>query len=196
MLILQHSLITLAQPTGARVSARNTTLPDFCFVAAKCCALADPAYALRFCYVEFENVAAPNDAVTLPTVDPTNPAHGRAYYAGLGGSSVRDYLRVPLVAAPILQNSSELAPYFAGRPGAGHVALLMSQTAGTTGVGGRPFNHTVNSKVFGVAIVAAPVPSDPTQDVVVLRAYYAAQYQQLKLAAGQIAITIETPFGL
>lgn len=196
MLKLEHSLISLTQPDGRQVRTRNTTLPDFCFVAARCCALADPAYALRFCYVEFENVASPSTAVTLPSVDPTNPAHARPYYAGLAGSSVRDYLRVPLVAAPVLQNTPELATYFAARPGAGHIALLTSQTSGAVGVGGRAFSHTANSKVFGVAVVAAPVPQDPTQDVVVLRAYYAAPQQQLKLAAGQIAITIETPFGL
>lgn len=196
MLTLEHSRIRLEQPDGRAVYTRNTTLADFCFVAARACALADPTYALRYCYVEFENVAAPNDAVVLPSVSATNPAHGRPYYAGLGGSSVRDYLRIPLVAAPILQNTPELAAYFASRPGAGHVALLSAQTAGTAGVGGRVFSHAVNSKVFGVAVVAAPAPQDPTQDVVVLRAYYAAEFQQLKLSTGQIAVTIETPFGL
>jgi len=193
---LEHSLIRLTQPDGRSVITRNTTLADFCFAAARCCALRDQNYALRYCYVEYENVASPSTPVVVPSVTATNPDHARPYYDGLALSASKDYLRVPLTAAPTLAAAPSFAAYFSQRPGDGNIALLQAQTAGTAGVYGRAFSDTANSRVYGIAIAAAPVPQDPTRDIVVLRAYYAAGQQQLKLASGQIAISVETPFGL
>ena len=61
-------------------------------------------------------------------------------------------------------------------------------------MGGRAFKDTVNYKIYGLAIVAAPVPSDYTRDLVYARAYFDTTDQLVKLANSQISTTYEIEF--
>jgi hypothetical protein len=61
-------------------------------------------------------------------------------------------------------------------------------------VHGRPFSDGVHSKVFGVALAAAPVATDPSQDVLFSRSYYQPQDQVPKVPSGQIGVQYPMTF--
>jgi hypothetical protein len=62
-------------------------------------------------------------------------------------------------------------------------------------VHGRLFSASANSKVCGVALVAAPVFGDRTQDVIFARTYYDTSQQVIKPPSAQIGIGWDIIFG-
>lgn len=143
-----------------------------------------PNYAINAMYLEYENVADPDDVVTAPSfaID-----EGQDYYESLSSSGSRDFLRVALWGEPTLSINVGDEAYFA--EGEGNKLTFKAESSGTAGVHGKPFSAGVNSKVFGVALVATPVFADRTQDVVYSRAYYAADKQIVKSPSQQIGAT-------
>jgi hypothetical protein len=138
------------------------------------------SWRLGAVYLEYENNGGV--AVSAPAFDRSG---GRDYYDGLGLSATRDYLRVPLTAQTFESSDDDLYP-------GGNLLTVFAQTAGVEGVNGKTFSHTVQSRVFGGALVATPEFSDPTQDVVFSRFYYdVASNQLVKLAGSQIGLTWE-----
>lgn len=119
----------------------------------------DLDWAIGAMYFEFENTAG---APTVPT-----PARGEniSYYlSDLALEASKDYVRVPLVV-PAGIGSSDSAKYD------GNQATFFAITSGVQGVHGKTFDHTVDSKVYGVALAATPEPEQYTQDRLFSRSY-------------------------
>ena len=135
-------------------------------------------YGVGGMYIEYENVGTPGDPVTAPVFG-RDADEGVDYYNGLAGSSDRDYLRVPLVAAT-MDSTDEVKFPKGNRP------VFFAQTTGVVGVHGKPFSDADNSVVFGGALVAFVDEDDPTRDLVLSRFYVSAQKQQPKLSTSQV----------
>jgi hypothetical protein len=147
-----------------------------------------PDYSISALYVEFVNQANPATPVSAP-------AAGRdtsiSYYNNLTGNN--DFLRVPLSLEPALgvsQGYDENLP----ENQKGNQLTFFVQTSGTTGVHGKAFSHSVNSKVFAAALVATPVFSDRTKDVIFARTVFSTENQVTKEASSQIGITWDIAF--
>ena len=169
-----------------------TLLASWGYAAAKALGDGGLQWRARKVYIEFENVVSPSNPVSVPAVAALDETHGAAYYAGLSSSATRDYLRVDLLAAPLLGVADGYEGYFPD--GHGNVLRLFAQTAGVVGFHGRTFSDAANSKVCGVALVVAPAELDQTQDVVIMRSYYSTGEQILKLPNSQIGVSLEIPF--
>jgi hypothetical protein len=141
-------------------------------------------------YIEFSNVTDPADAVSLPSF---TRDEGLSYYTGLSGSSTNDYLRVPLIGQPTISIETGFESYFTEGVD-GNLLTFFAQSAGGTGVHSKTFANGSNSKIFGAALVAAPVNADPTKDIVFSRAYFASADQTVKQTSSQVGITWELPF--
>ena len=111
-------------------------------------------------YLEFQQLANPGDTVPPPAF---GRADGIAYYNGLSGSPNTDFLRVPLTVPPAFSAS--------GADYDNNEVTLNALSEGTAGFFGKLFSDSVNSAVYGAALVAAPDPSDQSQDVVFSRVY-------------------------
>ena len=182
------------QETGKRellFEKPNLTMVYWGMIAAKCIGQGLTAYRLGAIYFEFENVASPGDAVSVPTYDEYD---GVEYYTGLSSSPSQDFIRARLVGTPSLDIATGYEAYFS--EGDGNSVSVYSQTLGTTGVHGKTFSNAVNSKVFGVALAATPVIADPTRDLIYARMYFEVADQVLKTASKQIGITWNVPFVL
>jgi hypothetical protein len=129
-------------------------------------------YRLAVIYVEFENNGGAS--VTPPAYGDEDPA---GYYAGLGGDPNRDYLRIVEVFHSITSTDEAAHPL-------GDVLTLLAITAGSTGVHGKPFGSASQSRVYGGAVAAAPVPADPARDVFWSRAYFSNPVEQLSVPSG------------
>jgi hypothetical protein len=134
-------------------------------------------------YIEFENVASPGDAVTIPTFA---RGAGTEYYDDLQSSGTRDFLRVPLTQDPLVGVAGDGDEYTK--------LTFFAQTQGVEGVTGKTYSPGVNSKVFGAALVATPLFADRTQDIVVARSYFPADEQVLKDASSQVGVTWDITF--
>jgi hypothetical protein len=148
-------------------------------------------YSIAGMYIEYENVADPDDPVSIPTY---GREEGLEYYADLLGSGVRDYIRVPLRMEPALSIAAGYESYFTAGDN-GNQLTFFALSTGATGVHGKTFSSAVNSKIFGFALVAMPVPGDRTQDVIVARTYLDEADQQVKEASAQAGVTWEVIFG-
>jgi hypothetical protein len=149
-----------------------------------------PSYHISAMYVEFENVANPGDPVTVSVF---GRELGIAYFDELLYSPVQDFLRVPLRLEPALGISTGYEEFFT--PGVnGNQLTFFAQTAGLSGVHGKVFSHTVNSKIYAVTLVATPVFSDRTRDVVFARTVFEEEHQVTKEASSQIGITWDIAF--
>jgi hypothetical protein len=141
-------------------------------------------------YIEYENVASPGDAVTIP-------AFGRDadldYYNDLSGSSTKDFIRASFRGQPELGIASGAEAYFEEGV-SGNKLTVFSQTAGTEGVHGKTFSDSVNSKVYGAALAAFPVFDDRTRDVLFARTYFDTADQTLKEASTQVGVSWEISF--
>lgn len=137
----------------------------------------NPAYKISGMYIEFENTAM------IPSTPSYTRSEGVEYYENLSLSATKDFLRVPLLASP----SKALASGYSNINF--NQLTFLSQTAGTQGVHGKTFSDSVNSKVYGLALVATPVWSDRTQDVIFARKYYETANQILKQASSQIGVS-------
>lgn len=146
-------------------------------------------YRLAGFYVEFENVADPDDVVAVPSF---GADEGIEYYQTLAGA--RDYLRIGLVTTPTLDIVTGYGDYFdRNDPEQGNRLTLFGQTEGFLGVNGVEFSAAANSKVCGVALVAIPNPDDRSQDRIFARGYYPTDRQLLKQASSQIGISWRQP---
>lgn len=179
----------LVHPIGSK---QNQIQVSWGHIAAMAIGLGRREYRVSGLYIEYENVVDPEDAITAPTYAATE---GLEYYNDLALSSTRDYLRVPLIQAPMLGIETGYQDYFVdGESGNKLTFFAMSQ--GTTGVHGKAFSDSANSKVFGAALVAIPTFQDATKDVILARAYYDVADQTLKLASSQVGIAWDVTFGL
>lgn len=188
---LWHALGDVRQSLA---NTHNQALAWWGYAAAKALGDGGMEYRIRKVYLEFMNVASSGDLVPLPTVDPMDPAHGADYYAGLAASPSRDYLRVNLLTTPMISAESGFETYFPA--GQGNLLSLYTQAADSVGQHGKPFNASSRSKVYGTALVVSPVDNDPTQDIVVARAYFTGSEQQLKVTGLQLGVSWEVPFVL
>jgi hypothetical protein len=141
-------------------------------------------YKINAVYIEYENVAAGADPVSIPSFDRTE---GREYFSGLSGP--RDYLRVPLLSSPQLAVADGYSDYFTGTGTDFNQLTFLAQTTGTSGSRGTAFGDSVNSKVAGLALVSTPDWSDATKDLIFGRAYFAQSKQVLKQSAHQIGVS-------
>lgn len=137
----------------------------------------NPAYKISAMYIEFENTAL------VPTTPSYNRDEGTEYYEGLSLSASRDFLRVPLLAAP----SKSLAPNYFNINF--NQLNFLAQTSGVQGVHGKTFSDSVSSKVCGLALVAAPIWSDRTNDLIFARKYYSSGSMVTKQASSQIGVS-------
>ena len=176
--------------TPATSVTLNTVLYEWGFIAAKTIGHGDPTYRINTMYIEFSNVTDPADAVSLPSF---TRDEGLSYYTGLSGSSTNDYLRVPLIGQPTISIESGFESYFTEGVD-GNLLTFFAQSAGGTGVHSKTFANSSNSKIFGAALVAAPVNADATKDIVFSRAYFASADQTVKQTSSQVGITWELPF--
>lgn len=152
---------------------------------------ARPDYSVSAMYVEFENVADPENAIAVATEFERDL--GVQYYNDMLASATRDFLRVPLRMEPNLSISAAYAEYFtAGETG--NQLTFFAQTAGAQGVHGKTFSHSVNSKTFAAALVATPDFSDRTKDVIFARTVFDINDQVTKEASSQIGITWDVAF--
>lgn len=152
--------------------------------AARLMATGDIAYKISAMYIEFENVADGDDVVTAPTYARTE---GQEYYENLILLPDRDFLRVPLLLPAAVSVEPGYEDHLPANEG--NLLTFYTQSSGVVGYHGRTFSHTVNSKIFGAALVVTPDNADPTKDIVVARTYLNSEDQVLKVAARQVGMT-------
>lgn len=150
-----------------------------------------PSYHISAMYIEFENQADPELAVTVET--PLPRERGIGYYNALMDSGTRDFLRIPLSLEPATAVSAGFEANLPIDQQANQLTFFV-QTTGTTGVHGKTFGHVVNSKVYSAALIAAPDMGDRTKDVVFACTNFASGNQVTKEASSQIGITWDVAF--
>lgn len=179
-----------AQPLGNQPNQIQYT---WGFIAANCFGRRRqpdrPDYSISALYIEYENQENPENTVSVASSFLRDV--GLPYYNALAGN--RDFLRIPITIEPTISVS---AGYESKLPvsQAGNKLTFFAQTAGVVGALGRPFSHTVNSKVFAAALVAAPVFGDRTKDVIFARTVFSTANQITKEASSQIGITWDIAF--
>lgn len=164
---------------------KNMLLNDSACIFAKLLSgqLDGKQYKIGGMYMTYENNGGA--AVSVPTVA---RADGIDYYNSLSGHATRDYLRVPLIAA--VTSNSDSDTYSTD-----NTVTYYAQSTGTTGVHGKPFNDTVDSRIFEVALVAFPVFADATQDLVLARLTFPSAEQIVKILNSQISCAWEQIYG-
>lgn len=149
-----------------------------------------PDYHISGMYIEYENQTDPSIPISVSTFE---RSLGLPYYNSLAVSDTRDYLRVPLRLEPTLTIATGFSEYFTeGQDG--NQLTFFAQTSGTAGVNGKSFGASVNSKVYSAALVATPVFSDRTQDVIFARTFFDVGDQTTKEPSSQIGITWDISF--
>lgn len=189
----RYSIFLVDPETGERFKrfeADNDFMVSWGYAACQLFGYGNPNYRINAVYLEFKNVASPGQLVTVPSFSDTD---GLSYYQGLTGGS--DYLRVPLQINPQIAVAPGYNNYF--EPGQGNQLNIYCQSTGSVGVNGTPFSSSANSTIYGVATVACPVLSDPTQDVLISRGYFPTSptnQQLLKPTNMQIGVGWEMQF--
>jgi hypothetical protein len=168
----------------------NARMASSGLIAARCLGFGDMAYKIAVAYMEFANLSDPTTTVSTPS---PNKGDSLSYYTGLSSSPNADYLRLPLRVSPALGVFAGNEAYFPN--GGGDLLSFFIQSAGNVGMNGKPFGPAHNSKVYGVALVATPVPNDATQDILYSRAYYGASDQLIVPANGQVGAPYIVPMG-
>jgi hypothetical protein len=170
-------------------SSWNDLTYKWAHLVIKSLAQGDTDYKLTTMYMEFENVGAPSTLATVPVIGRSEQLE---YYDALGVS--KDFLRVSLVSTPSISIAAGFESFF--EAGEGNVATFFAQSAGSVGILGRTFSDSVNSKVYGSALVATPGGTDRTEDIIFARSYYDGTIvpQQLKAPNTQIGISWTVPF--
>ena len=157
----------------------NLVLYQWATITSQLLAVGSSNYRIAGMYLEFENVASPSTTVTPPSFDRTRDI---TYYDDLVASSTRDYLRVPMTAAPIGSEGTDLS---------NNQIVFFARSSGTQGVHGKTFSDSVNSKIFGASLVAFVDNNDSTQDLLFSSFYFDTADQQIKLATSQVGIEWE-----
>lgn len=168
----------------------NSWMYTWGFITAKCLCQQNASYTLNCVYFEYQNVANPTNVVAIPSFSLKDD---RSYFENLASSPDRDYLRVPVRTLSDIDIAAGYEAFFAA--GQGNQAWVYAQTEGAVGMTGKPFNDSVNSKIYGVTLVAAPVFADRTQDVLFARSYFTGGQQQVKAPNGQFSIRYPLVFG-
>ena len=150
-------------------------------------------YNISAVYIEFENQTDPEEEIS---VAPFSRDLGINYYNALVDSPNRDFLRIPLIIEPA---GGVSAGYEANLPTEQQLNKLtfFVQTVGTQGVHGKAFSHNAEggtSKVYAAALVAAPLYSDRTKDVIFARTMFIPSNQVTKEASSQIGLTWDIAF--
>jgi hypothetical protein len=166
---------------------RNNLMVTYGMAAAMLFGFGDSSYRINRFYVEYENVGNPNDVVSVPAYDVWDT---RSYYEDL--AAPRDYLRIPVLGSPTLSIAAGYEDYFSEDQG--NKLTFVGMTSGSSGMNGLDFSDSVNSKVFGLALVASPDSGDRTKDVIVTRGYYSTGQQKVKASSGQIGVSWELIF--
>lgn len=175
----------LTVASASRVSVvQNQIQYGWGAAAAKLLATGNTAYKISAMYVEFENVVDGEDVVTPPTY---TRSEGREYYENLSLLPDRDFLRVSLLLPAAVSVEAGYEDYIPDNEG--NLLTFYTQSQGSFGYHGRAFNHSVNSKIFGAALVVTPDADDPTADIIVARTYLNSGDQVLKVAASQVGLT-------
>jgi len=133
-------------------------------------------------YIEFDNSGSAVDPIPVFDLD-----EGLSYYNNLSSATDRDYLRVPLFATSEDTSSSIYYPN-------NNIAIFSAQTSGSVGVHGKSFSDTVNSNVYGGALVIFEDEDDPSQDVVFSRFYLSSSKQIPKIANSSITLIWKETF--
>lgn len=157
----------------------NTVLYQWATITAKLLTAGQANYRIAGMYLEFENVASPGDAVSVPTFNRTRTVE---YYDDLAGSANKDYLRVPLTASQLLSNGEGLDQ---------NQMVFFARSSGIAGVHGKSFSDATNSVIFGASLVAFVDSNDATQDLLFSSFYFDVADQQPKLATSQVGIEWE-----
>lgn len=166
----------------------NLLLYSWGFIAAKCIGQGDTDYKVNAAYLEYANVAAPGDPVSIPS---TARDDDLSYYDSLPAD--RDFLRVSLTGTPAIDIATGFESYFIGGVSGNRVTFVL-QSTGTIGVLGTPFSDVNNSKACGIALVATPEVSDRSKDVILARGYFDVGDQPLKAAGSQIGVNWSISF--
>lgn len=163
----------------------NLVMYDWATIVGKLLTEGNTDYKVSGMYLEFENVASPGDPVSVPSY---TRADGVSYFNGLSASGTKDYLRVALRSSQLSSNDETNFP-------GGNVMTFFAQTQGVVGVHGKTFSDSVNSKIYGGALIASPQWSDASQDLVLSRAYLSVSNQQLKTSTSQVGLEWELELG-
>ena len=144
-------------------------------------------YNISAMYIEYENQVSPAN-ISIPAFSRDIDI---GYYDSLVDSATRDFLRVPLRMEPTLSVSSG---FEANLPinQQGNQLTFFVQTAGVLGEHGKAFSTT--SKVYAASLIAAPVFSDRTKDVIFARTIFSTANQVTKEPSSQIGITWDIAF--
>ena len=154
-----------------------------------------PSYHISTMYIEYENVANPEDPVSVSSFERDLDLD---YFSDLALSGTQDFLRVPLRLEPTLgiaaQTELDYPGYFTDGVD-GNQLTFFAQTSGIAGIHETDFGGAgVNSKVYAATLVAAPFPDDRTKDVLFARTTFEVENQVVKEASSQVGITWDIVF--
>lgn len=167
-------------------SRPNTWMYQWSSIAARLFATGDTAYLPSAAYVLFNNGTAAG-SVGVPSLTRSS---GTSYFQGLSGSL--DFLRIPFLTPPTIAVNSAYTAYLPSN--LGNQLTYFTLASGPTGVKGLSFSNAASSVVLGVAIVATPVPDDPTSDLVWAASMYTSEQQTEVPVVGNLAITYQAVF--
>jgi hypothetical protein len=149
----------------------------------------DNTHPINCIYIEYQNVASAGDTAVVPSA---TTQEGLEYYNNLGAN--HDFIRAPITGLPDLTIAPSYTPYFGDSEG--NTLTMVAITAAVAGELGRPFNNAVHSKVYGLALVSVSDWNDRTRDVVIQRAYYSSEPEQvIRPASGSFGAKYPITFG-
>lgn len=131
----------------------------------------DPSYRISHMYFEYENNSNGDGSVSsTPTL---NRGMGRSSFDAITGSgpNPQDWLRVPIVTDGLLQVYPDNSDDYKGNA----VTFTATSAASVSQEGESPAHNYFGtgvdgpSKIFAVALVAAPSPADHTKDLIFSR---------------------------
>jgi len=118
-------------------------------------------------YVEFENNGGAPVSPPVPTRQ-----EGISYYYGLQSHPTRDYLRVAVAARSTSISDANLYRL-------PNKLTIVAPAVGSQGVHGKTFGPSVSSRIYGGALVVAVEPSNPAEDILLVRFYYTTDEQSV-----------------
>lgn len=158
----------------------NLILYEWATIVGKLLTTGAQEYRISAMYLEYQNMADPDDPVDAPTLS-RDATQGIQYYDALADSSDRDYLRVGMTAAQLTSTNETNFP-------GGNDCRFFAMSQGVAGVHGKGFSAGDNSKLFGAALVAIVDEDDPTQDLLLSRFYFDTAEQQVKQDNMQLGV--------
>lgn len=166
---------------------KNQTQTGYSAAAVNLFGAGDPTYKVGAIYIEFKNLADPEDSVDAP--EGFAKTVGREYYQAL--SAPYDYVRVPILFAPHADIDPDVSSNFNNR------LTWTAETTATLGAHGQEFSSGEYSKIFGLALVVTPDWDDYTKDIVIARTYYDdVDDQFLRPAVGGVRVGWQQTFSV